>query len=598
MKLQTFKYIAFASVVLMFSSCTDWLDEVNPNQSDKDNYWQNLNQTNSTLSAAYAALASDFALNIVEEAPRSDMATPGFGRPNYPGKGSVWYYHSYTNSHISIIKKWEILYLGIFRSNQVISALENLENISSQEQWDSQMAQARFLRGLYHFYIHSAFNKGDIIIKDIVPGSLEEYNQGLSKSEDVIKFFREDLQYAFDNLPLSYDKTNQGRATKGAAATILGTSYLYEATLANPGGEPNAELIQKAVEMFEFVESSNQYELVEDLNLLFTTAGEMNKESILEIAFSNAYNTEYNTWGEDGLHTRLAFSFNGKGSNDNHVFPSLWMIDAYHNEEMDLNDDRNKVTAQIYTPVPGGEPDIEDIEITRKVSRRASAMMGMVQDDYTPYYTEVFHKAYSFPGESKKTQNGFGRYKHYNNHDILADETDLPGGVQRSGKNVVVNRLADLKLMLAECYIYQNKIGEAIAEINDIRRRWALIQLDVADYDQASLLSRLQNLEKPLETSIEGHCIRWFDLRRWGMLESNFKMHAQEKFYTQNYEVEYGEINGDAVKKWSTISRVSDPSNPDEVLVTDYEKAAENFIYDRHAWLPIPSTEEQSNTEL
>lgn len=581
-----YKYLGVA-LIMLFSSCTDWLNETNPNMTDGDSYWRNLSETSSTLTSSYAALVNSFALNVAEEAQRSDCATPGFGRPTYSGDGAVWYNHTYTSSFTYIVKKWEALYLGIYRANQTITALENLTDISDQVEWDNQMAQARFLRGLYHFYLHTTFNKGNIIIKDKVAGTQDEMYSSLSKSEDVMAFFREDLQYAYEHLPIAYPEAkDKGRATKGAAATILGTSYLYEATLADPKN-PDAEKIKMAKEKFEEVLTFG-YRLVEDLSLLYTTAGQMNEESILEVAFSNEMNSEYNTWSEDRLSNRLAFSFDGRGSNQTNVFPSCWITWAYLNEQLDPLISTNYL-------VDEDDPSVRTI---KPVSKRASAMIALIQDEHTEYYQGLVHDKTQF-----NAQNGFSRYKHYCNHDILEDEKDLPGGKQHSGKNVTLNRLGDLKLMLAECYIYENNVSEALKQINDVRKRWNLVltgpnggdvsrTYDELVYSKESLLERLQQIEKPLETSVEGYSIRWNDLRRWGMLESNFKKRYQETYWGADHVLQSGDS-----KNITTLTAI-DPQNDNYPVYKDYQLAASNFRYDTHAWLPIPSTEILTNPGL
>jgi len=597
MKLKIFNYLVLIVLVISSSACTDWLEEANPNQLDKDSFWQTLDETNATLSAAYAALVSDFAINIREEAPRSDLATPGFGRPTFSGDMAIWYNQTYNNSTSGVLKKWDILYMGIFRANQVIEGLANMKEVLNQERWDNQMAQARFLRGLYHYYLHTTYNHGNIIIKDKVPGTFAEMNTPLSTSDEVMEFFRSDLQYAYDHLPIAYESdADLGRATKGAAATILGTSYLYEATL-EKGSAVDLTLIDKAKKKFEYVIDSCNYSIVNDMSLLFTTAGEFNAESIFEISFSNIINSEYGTWTEDKPSNHLAFYFDGKGSNANNIFPSLWITYAYLNEKLDMLDPRNKVT------------NAAGNEIDRPVSLRSSAMIALVQDEYTEYYSGLAHNKIGFPQNDKRTQNGFSRYKHYNNHDIVEDEADLPGGKQHSGKNVTLNRLGDVYLMLAECYIYENQIDKALTAINKIRQRWALELIgpgngDVAHtyneviYDKASLLTRLQDVEKPLETSVEGHCIRWCDLRRWGKLNDGavFKQHAAEQWWSASFTTTQGDNAG--FKNWSTITNVNDGSDATAVKLWDFDQAAINFNYEQHAWYQIPSTEKVTNTGL
>lgn len=433
-----------------------------------------------------------------------------------------------------------------------------------------------------------------------MPGTYEEMNESLSSSQEVIRFFRDDLRFAYKNLPEKYDdSSDQGRATKGAAATILGNSYLYEATLKNPNNVIDS-LVDSATVMFESVINSGVYKLVDDMSLLFTTAGEMNEESIFEIAFSNTINAEYNTWVEDRLSNRLAYIFDGKGSNANNVFPSIWITHAYLSEELDMLDPRNRIE----------DPDSPGNYVDRPVSLRASAIIALTQDEYTGYYGGLAHNQIGFPQNEKRTQNGFSRYKIYINHDIVDDESDLPGGKQHSGKNITLNRLGEVYMNLAECYIYQNKIQEAINTINMVRKRWALVLLgksngdashtyDEVAYTKESLLKHFRYFEKPLETSVEGHCIRWFDLRRWGLLEDGaiFKERAAQKWWTANVYVRNGD-NANKWKKWSSVTNVEDVSDDDRMEIRDYQQAALNFIYEKHAWYPIPSTETLSNSDL
>lgn len=578
----TLKYIILIFFVSLFGACDKQLEETNPNQSDSNSYWSTLDQTNSTLTAAYSTLNSHYVLNVREEAWRSDMAVPGFGRPSYTGDGVVWYGQSYNSSDKYIIGKWESLYLGVFRANQAIQGLNKLEGTVDQEQWIFQMAQARFLRGLFHFYLHSAFNKGNIIIRDKVPESTQDYNKSISPSADVIAFFRKDLRYAYDNLPAQQESTNLGRVTRGAAATILGTSYLYE------------NEIDSAIVMFDDIVNNVSvnygYELVTDPDLQFTTAGEMNKESIFEINYNNESKQELSTWVEDRNTNRLAG--NSIEFTSNAFFPSSWITWEYMNEPMDKLDERN-FTVDLTDPV---NPDTT----YHKISCRAAAMIALSTDDETLYYGKFAHEVSSF-----NFKNSVSRYKKYTNHDILSSENDNPGGRLRSAKNITVNRLADVYLMLAECYVNKGDVAKATELINAVRGRWALQLIgpsngdtnhsyDEINYTAELLLERLQNIEKPLELSVEGYCIRWFDLRRWGKLKENFEKHAQEKFWVTYNS---GLNKADGTVQTGGIIALTD-ADAGSGFYEDYAQAVANFNYEQHAWLPIPSTEELNNQGL
>ncbi|MFV0144725.1 RagB/SusD family nutrient uptake outer membrane protein [Empedobacter falsenii] len=83
--------------------------------------------------------------------------------------------------------------------------------------------------------------------------------------------------------------------------------------------------------------------------------------------------------------------------------------------------------------------------------------------------------------------------------------------VEDGGSNVVVLRLADVLLMISECYANKNDFVNANAYLNRIKQRAGLTVVDINN--QSELLSEIA-LERRLELIGEGH--RWFDLVRTG----------------------------------------------------------------------------------
>ena len=123
-------FFVFVALGAVLSSCTeDFLTETNPNELSSDSYWRNLNDTQSGLTAVYASFLNHFILNLPEEGCRSDMGWPGYGRPAPNGSGPVeYYYQTFTSTSPSVMRRWQALYLGIFRANQVIEGLNKIES--------------------------------------------------------------------------------------------------------------------------------------------------------------------------------------------------------------------------------------------------------------------------------------------------------------------------------------------------------------------------------------------------------------------------------------------------------------------------------------
>ena len=579
------KLIMLIVIVITINSCSDDYFEVsNPNEIGENDFWKDLTQTDQGLNAVYQTLHHPSVINKIPEILRSDMGYPGYGRPA-PSNTEDFYLHTYTGNTTEITNKWAINYQGVFRANQVIEALNNLENNGGDEtEWNSQMAQARFFRGLFHFYLYTTYNNGNIIIRDAVPVTTEDFYKPLSSAQDVITFIREDLQFAYDNLYMKgeYPNNDASRVTSGAAATILGTSYLYELDYT------------RAMPYFQDVISNHGYNLEYDMAKLFTTAGEFNQESILEINFSNDnVRIDLPPWaGESGTNW-----LNQQTSNTRGAVGPAWIAYDYKTEPMDPSDTRN------YYEDPNTGTTL------RNVPLRASAMIAIVEDNQTTYYLDGTVSEYSrFHG----TAWGFAWWKKYTNHDILSREGDLPGGATYSSKNVTLNRLADVLLMQAECKIKTGAVQDAMDLINQVRKRWGLLLIgttgplsgtyDSEVYNASSLMQHLMRIEKPLEMSVEGHCIRHLDFKRWKVSDNySFEDRLQELSNATYYGVNYQFVNANG----QTITRGNQPSLEIELptvnhVTVDYEFDISVLNYSEavHGEYPIPFSEINSNPNI
>ncbi len=631
MKQLLIKTTVLISLSLLSISCDDFLEVDNPNAPAVNEVFQTLDDTESSLNAVYNTLYNHALLSIEEEALSSDVATPGNKSPEGTIRESIaiFYEQSFNTNTTAVNRKWAALYRGIFFANQTIVALKSIESSipdsgPDRERYINQMAQARFFRGVYHFYLHERYNNGNVIIigdEDFTENINEINSRPISTSEEVIAFFREDLLHAYDNLPLpsEIEDSNIGRVSKGTAATILANSYLYE------------EEFDLAIPLYEEVINDFNYELVRDLDLLFTTAGEFNSESIFEIAYTIEFGTEQNAFDEESLSNRLAqsTSFFGTGGDAN-IGPASWLIDAYSAEKLNPLDPRNMVT------------NGEDFQDLRRVSMRASAMVALIQDLDTPYY--LFPNTLQTSREGRFTVLGGpdrsiipSLFKHFTNHDVVNNENNLSSGSSnKSGKNVTINRLAEVYINLAEAYLRgsQQNLPRALELINTLRDRWGVQKLgpdtaglgefDGMTYDVASLFKHIQEKEKPLELSIEGYAIRNIDLRRWGIKADRFReLASQEIQAARARENSIGLSRGSIITAGNTrividgliegedpqsFFNLPEPLNPSggnsgggqrtSPPFSEFGTAARNYNDQDHAYWPLPAEEILENTTL
>ncbi|WP_299556449.1 RagB/SusD family nutrient uptake outer membrane protein [Seonamhaeicola sp.] len=616
MKNLIFKKLALVLVIaIAVTSCEEsFLDESNPISLSSETYFNTVSDLETGLISVYNALKNDNTLSIVNEYHRSDMTYPGFGRPNPQNSGSVFYFQNFDESSTTTNQKWAALYTGIFRANQVIVNCERLIpefTGDAQEAAELVLAQARTLRGLFYFWLHSSYNGGSVPIYDFVPVSEADFYQEAQPEDVVQQFYLADLEYGMNNLPASYTaEQGIGRITKGAATALLGKSYLYDEDYA------------MAAQYFKSVIDDFDYALTPDIGSNFTTRDEFNEESILEISYSTQFKDEIHPASQEQVSTRLNYSFSPVGGWSS-IYPSCWLTVLYQDEQVDTQDPRNTVMKPVVQNngnifIKGGNferdsnDDIVYEEGLRDYSMRASASIAIVDDNITPYYLRMI------PAQAANFGSGarYSWFRKYTNWDIATSEALVATSVQRSGVNVRIVRLADVFLMYAEALIQggtdESGVEEAMIYINKVRRRSGVVLLglpgtgeypdndhDNVTYNAQNLMEHLMYVERPLELCVEGHAIRTIDLRRWGITKQRFEDLATRRYWRGHYE--YENTSGNRATRWSSriATSVLFPQNANYVdpyeVWNEYEDAAINYTEADNAYWPLPNDERVTN---
>jgi len=587
MKIYLIKIVTLVFCFAIMQSCEKYLEEVNPNEISADTYFKNLDESETVLTSVYGSMLNTWIVSAREESWRSDMAFPGIRSGNIRASALNIYQHVIPEDNQFINDRWNALYQVIWRANQVIDGLNSMtDDLKAADRWTEQMGQARFFRGVSHFYLHSLYNNGEIVIRDEIPGNQEDFSKPLSTSQEVMDFFRADLEYAYQNLPATFPEKT--RVTAGTAATILGTSYLYSAS-SNPADYQTAKTYFQDV-----INGPYGYALIQDASLMFTEAGDFNSESILEINYTVDQQLEESQWDEESFNMRngrFSGPQNAGGSSFNQQFTAAaWLIHAYNNEPLNMSDARNTVI------------DRETgLSRARGVSLRSSAMIAVVNDQDTEYYQQP---SAAILQNFSSTQRKYGYFKKYTNHDIVANENDTGATSWKSGKNVIMNRLADVYLMYAECVLKgDSNVSGAIDLINPIRQRWGLQLLDPnvslvdgTPYTEDSLMDHLMYVERPLELSVEGVSTRIIDLRRWNVASNRFNDLSTRSYYVTDYDY-YNDATSSTLSRNNSLVQAGvspDPSG-DPQLVQEYTGAAQFYT---DGYFPIPTSETLNNNSV
>lgn len=580
-------------ITLSFIACSEeFLEEVNPNQISTDSFWKTVDDLNAGQNAVYNAFKNGNIMRVSDEYNKTDLTYPGWGRPN---TSNVYWLQTFNNASDAPNAKWSALYTGIFRANQVIEACDRLMGtFGTAQEEDSALvilAQAKFFRGLFYFYLYNGYNNGAVPVLDFVPTTEVDFYQPISTAEDVKNFYLADLEFAKENLPNEWTNSSDlGRATAGAATAVIGKSYLYENDYAT------------AKTYFKSVIQDFGYQLTQNIGSNFTTMDELNSESILEINYSLAYNAEINPYAAEQTSSTNNFTFSPVGGYRS-VYPSCWLIMEYKNETLDYSDARNIVIEE------------DGTERFRDYSLRTSYSVALVDDRDLSYYGKTTAQATAFNNYET------GYFRKYTNWDIAENEKDISQAVPRSGVNVRVIRLADILLMYAECAIEggtnDGGVEEALAAINYVRRRSAVRLLGLSgtglypsndhndiSYTSQTLMEHIMYVERPLELAAEGNAIRAIDMRRWGITKQRFEELSTKQYFANDFP--FIGVDGKESTRWGSslenyFEGALDSKGIPAVIQPEFQEflqSSQNYIESEHAYWPIPNSEIVANPNL
>jgi hypothetical protein len=189
-------------------------------------------------------------------------------------------------SHAYVQSVWASAYDAINRANSV---LDHVPTIAMDEALKNRiLAEAKFLRATHYFNLVRMW--GDVPLKLHETQGLDSLAGARTAAKDVYAQIEQDLKEAIAVLPSSktYTGNDIGRASRGAAKTLLAKVYLQRAGT----GVGTAADWASALAMAKQVQSDGDYSLVTDYKSLFDfiggTVNERNGEVIFAIENTRA----------------------------------------------------------------------------------------------------------------------------------------------------------------------------------------------------------------------------------------------------------------------------------------------------------------------
>lgn len=436
----------------------DLLDKVNPNEPNTEQFWKTESDAVRSVTAMYSGLQYIGTYSQrwhFATVPRSDE---GFSQSPYVELAQYTRFIQANTTFEYSYFMWIDFYRTIFRCNQIILRVPEIQMDETLKK--RLIAEARFVRALCYFDMSMTF--GNVPLNLVVADATTRVPQGTVESVQAQVIA--DLLAAKPDLPLTYGANDKGRATRGAAAGLLGRVYLLQ----RKWSEASAQLAE--------VISSGQYSLVPNYVDNFTMANENNSESLFEVQFSDASITGGQDFAGAGEGNERAQFFAPPGIGYTDVEARPWIFNEFTDKTATGGvDPRRDATlfSAVGTPTVYGRP------------------FGTGPNGLNLNPSRFFWRKYQ-NDRTKATENFF------------------------SGINIRLLRYADVLLMQAEVLNELNQPAAAAPLVNQVRTRAGVTPI-ATSLSQAQMRTQIRH-ERVTELSGEG--MRWYDINRYGLLDN------------------------------------------------------------------------------
>lgn len=456
--------------LLFFNSCHDsFLEEKVYSSITPLNFYSTEEDATAALTSVYNAMReqNSWRRQIVLAAEYPSEAT----WPN--NSGEAWRTEmdqfTWTESSTGFYQIWSQLYVMINRANTVLTYIDGIE-FTTPGLKERIVGETRFLRGLAYLYLVRFFENVPLITEE----NMDEFEAtNVGTTDAVWSLIFADFEFAKANLEPKYTGDDVGRATSGAAHTMLVKAYISYA------GKPwnkSEYWSQAATEAKAIIDNASYgYDLEEDYEQVFLLENEHGPEYIFSVEYSSNKGVGWDFPTFTGIRSGDQLRLDG------------WSSVTVETEFFDsMSEDDN---------------------------RREKTFVLSYEGINNPNITWTYPGSIAVP--------------HYNKY---IDHSDVGSGTGDYALNFYITRFSDLLLMQSEAENEANGPSETtLSGINRVRARAGLEPLNASDYTKESLREAIYQ-ERLWELCAEGHA--WFDMKRMDLMEKRIdKYTITEKHY-------------------------------------------------------------------
>ncbi|AMJ64212.1 RagB/SusD family nutrient uptake outer membrane protein [Hymenobacter sp. PAMC 26628] len=239
-----------------------------------DSFFKNQDQVQQAVDGAYAPVRTLGNVDYwVFGELRSDNTTFQYNDSNRGQESQREFVDEFlisANSE-SVQELWQVSYNGISRCNDVLGKIDAVTMPADKK--NQYLGEVKFLRALYYYTLVRQFGGVPLRLESVASPTAAK-SQGRAPAADVYASIIADLTDAAAKLPTkaAYAAADAGRATKGAANTLLASVYLTQKDYA------------EAVALLRDVRTGG-YSLLPSYRSVFDPANKNNAESIFEIQY-------------------------------------------------------------------------------------------------------------------------------------------------------------------------------------------------------------------------------------------------------------------------------------------------------------------------
>jgi hypothetical protein len=454
MKIKNIILVLFVSTGFFFGSCSDFLDQKNPNKITASEYFQNENDVLRAINGIYRSIRDNYCLGEGSTAYTEERSDNISTQDNQSSAGEPFQFGDFSLLPTNTFLKthWTRMFTAIANANFVLTYIDDVK-FADENLYKQYRAEARFLRALVYFHVVRKW--GDVPLSTTHLTSPDEVSEHTfrEKQEIVYEQIVEDLIESLDagSLPDFQPASGKGRTCKAAINALLGQVYLTMATTLNDGQRQSN------------LEQAKKY-LTDAYNM--RTFGDLK-----EIPYEDVFDPDR------------------KG-----VCPELIFQIVYIRGDKDYSSSKAR----------GNQP-----RDSRLLSQYASTGSVFLPSDLIKEYEEDdIRKEWSVQYSDYSNSYYIAKFR---------DASAGAGTLGYGGNDWILMRYADVMLLLAETHMQLGEETAAIGLLNQVRERACLPSYqdmqNNAEYKSKYPTLKLAVLhERRVELAFENH--RWYDLLR------------------------------------------------------------------------------------